>query len=226
MKMLVLAKVRPEGDVVLAQTCWISYCGDNIKVYGASRHEAISNLSKQVSAFIEESARKYIEAHSMRNGKINCPQAFILLPLDMWYCKKSKTNCSLQGQLDISNPQTFYSLCPLPEKMKNGIWDSIIDGTYKGFHHMPGRYKCVLCQKDKINFNYHYPWELTLLSDHCNIVEIWKDPRRASQLIATGFSLSALYGSLCANCFKNSAKLLPEIKLEEYDTIVYEYHRS
>jgi hypothetical protein len=226
MKMSLLARVRSEKGVSTAQTCWVSDCGSNLRVQAKTRAEAISQLNNEISKFIEELGRSYIESHSASSDTINCPQASVHVPIDTWHCKAAKTVCPLQGQIRISNPQTFLSSCPLNEKLKTGILKAIAQGKYKGFHHMPGRYKCVLCENDKINYNYHYPWELTFLADHCNIEEIWSNTRRASQIIVNDFPLSALSGALCADCFRKIAKLFPEIRLEEYETIVYDYHRS
>lgn len=224
--MQILTRIQAEGHVYMAQNYWVSDCRENIKVYGSTRDEALATLHKRVISFIETSAREYIDAHSSSRGKINCPQAFILLPIDMWHCKYSDIGCSLQGQLDTLNPSKFFELCSQPEDIKKQIVSTIQKGQYKGFHHLPGRYKCTLCQKPKMSFNYHYPWELTHIADHCDIIEIWKDKKRACNLITNGLPLSALSGSLCNDCFKKVAKLFPEIKLEEYVTIVYEYHRS
>ena len=222
MEMLVLAKVKPEEDYFLAQTCWIDYCGDNIKVKASSRDEAISYLPEYVSKFIEIHGRKHIESCSFDETHVNCPQAFILLPLDAWYCKNTKQNCPIQGWLDMSNKANFFKSCLVQEKVKNGIWGSIVQGKYRGFHHVPGRYLCALCENDNINYNYHYPWELTILSDHCKINEIWHNPERAKQLIKNGFPRSS-FGYLCAKCFIKVSKFLPEIKTSEYFIIHYNY---
>jgi hypothetical protein len=226
MKMSILARVSFLENCFVAQTCWVKYCGDNIEIHAGTKDEAILNLNKAVALFIEHCARKYVEDVSNSNGKINCPEAYVCLPADTWHCKIDKETCPLQGQIDIFDHHTFLNSCKSSQTMKSGIWSAITHGKYKGFHHMPGRYECVLCRKAETNFNYHYPWELTFLADHCKITEIWKDPRRASQLIINGFPLSALSGALCEVCFRKVAKSFPEIRLEDYETIVYEYQRS
>ena len=227
--MTVLIRVKPKGKCFEARTCWpTDYCGENIIAVAQSRSDAISMLPECLTLFIEESGRKYIESDSFEKGLLNCPQGHVKLPIDIWYCKNAKTACPLQGQLNISEPESFFKLCLLPDETKKGIWNAIKEEKYKGFHHMQGRFRCCLCNKTKSQqgFNYHYPWELTLLSDHCDIKSIWNDPNRAKDLVLKGVHVSALYSSLCWACFQEVSNFLPEINRSEYESISCNYQRS
>jgi len=115
-------------------------CGENLKSVADSRSGAISIMHGLISVFIEEFGRRYIESSEFKKI-INCPQGKIELPIDTWHCKDTKTPCPLQGQLDISDPEVFLKLCLLSEETKNGILNAILEGKYKGFHHVPGRYR-------------------------------------------------------------------------------------
>lgn len=225
--MLILIRMKPRGKYFMAQTCWPKMdCGENLKIIAQSRSEAISKIRGLISVFIEGFGRRYIESRTFKNSRLNCPQGYIELPIDTWYCKNTKTPCPLQGQLDISDPEAFFKLCLLSEETKNEIWNAIIEGKYKGFHHIPGRYRCGLCDKPRIYYNYYYPWELTLMSDHFDIISIWSDIKRAKELILKGFPSKAIYTALCCECFKKASKFLPEINLSEYEIIIYDYRRS
>lgn len=175
--------------------------------------------------FIEDIGRSYIESSENKN-KINCPQSRIELPLDAWYCKTAKTACPRQGQLDMSEKNSFFTTCLLSEETKKGIWNAIISGKYKGFHHVPGRFRCGLCDKPQINYNYHFPWELTSLGDHCDISSIWNNIKRAKELILDGFPRGAISTKLCSECFLKVSNFVPEINLSEYEIITYEYKRN
>jgi len=226
MKMHILIRIKFKGKYYVAQTCWPKNdCGENLKIIAQSRIEAISKICGLISVFIEEFGRRYIESRAFTN-KLNCPQGYIHLPIDTWHCKNNKTPCPLQGQLDISDPEEFFNYCLLSEEIKNGIWNAIIIGKYKGFHHMPDRYRCGLCDKPRIYYNYYYPWELTLLSDHCDIVSIWNDIKRVKELILNGFPSKAKFTALCCECFKKASTFLPEVDLSEYETIIYDYQRN
>lgn len=224
MKMFILIRIKPRGRYFVAQTCWPTrYCGQNLKINAQSRSEAISKMRELVSVFIEGFGRRYIESWAFENSRVNCPQGYVELPIDMWHCKNTKTPCPLQGLLNISNPEEYFKLCLLSEETKNRIWNAVVEGKYKGFHHVPGRYHCELCDKPRIYHNYYYPWELTLLSDHCDIKSIWSDIKRAKELVFRGFPSVAVHNALCCKCFKEASKFLPEINLSEYEIIIYDY---
>lgn len=226
MKMRILIRIKPRGKYYMAQTYWLKMnCGENLKIIAESRSEVLSKIHGLISVFIEKYGRRYIESHAFKNG-LNCPRGYIELPIDTWHCKNTKTPCLLQGELDMSDPEVFFQLCLLSEEIKNGIWNAIIEGKYKGFHHMPGRYRCGLCDKPRIYYNYYYPWELTLLSDHCDIKSIWSNIKRAKELILEGFPRQAIYTALCCDCFIKASKYLPEVILSEYEINSYDYLRN
>jgi len=227
MKMFILIRIKPRGEYFVAQTCWpTKYCGQNLKIIAQIRSEAITKIHELISVFIEGFGRRYIESCDSKNSRLNCPQGYLELPIDVWCCKNTKTPCPLQGLLDTSNSEKYFKLCLVSEETKNGIWNAIIRGKYKGFHHVPSRYRCGLCDRPRIYYNYHYPWELTLLSDHCDIKSIWSDIKRAKELVFRGFSSVAVHTALCCGCFQKASRFLPEINLSEYEIIIYDYRRS
>ena len=226
MKMHILLQITSGENGHLAQTCWPNdKCGNVKKSVANSKNEAISRVRKLVSNFIEEYGRQYIEP-TENNNCINCPQGKTELPIDNWHCKDTKTSCPLQGQLSMSDPDVFFERCLLAEEKKNGIWNAIVKGEYKGFHHIPGRYLCGLCNKSRRYYNYHFPWELTHLSAHCDLSSIWNNPKRAKELILSGFPREAITTYLCCECFFKASKYIPEININEYEVMIYEYIRN
>lgn len=197
-----------------------------MKSVDKSRDEALSKLHKSVITFIEGPGRQYIELKSSNNKMVNCPQGHVEMPVDVWHCKTTKKCCPIQAHVDLTSKDKFFEYCLVSEERKNGIWNAINEGSYKGFHHVVGRYQCGICDNAKINFNNHYPWELTPLSEHCDIESIWSNIERAKELISKDFPRAALYTALCCDCFKKVARLFPEIDLLEYEIITYIYQRS
>ena len=117
-------------------------------------------------------------------------------------------------------PEEFLRNCLLPKKQKDGIWNAIIKKKYIGFHHLPGRYRCGLCEPQR-HRSYFYPWELTFLNFHCDIDSIWGDSNRRKELILNDFPHAAIYSALCCKHFKEiSIKFLPEINISEYVVII------
>jgi len=228
MKMSILIHLMPNEEYFVAETCWpTKHCGQNVKVIAQNRKEAFSQISKAIPTFIESFGRQYIDSWANYSNKVNCPEGIVEMPIDLWCCKKTKNTCPIQAQIDLINPNEFFENCLLSEEKRNGIFNAIEKGSYKGFHHVVGRYQCGTCNKSKIYFNFHYPWELTHLSKHCDIESIWfNDIERAKDLIRKNMPRSAIYSALCCDCFKKIAKLFPEIDLSEYETISYNYQRS
>jgi hypothetical protein len=177
-----------EGKNFIAQTSWSTEeCGQNLKIIAQSREEAFSKIYESISIFIEGFGRQYISSWSYNNEVVSCPQAYLELPIDLWCCKNNKVACPLQAQINILNREQFFQSCLLSEK-KSDIWNAIIKGKYTGFHHIPGRSKCGTCKSSKTYSNYHYPWELTFLSDCCDIKSVWSDiERRKNYLFLTNY---------------------------------------
>jgi len=225
MKMSILVHITHKGKKFIAQTCWLTdLCGPNLVATAESRDEVISKMYQAISEFIESFGRQYIKHWSASKEGVNCPQAYIVLPADLWYCKNTKESCPLQAWIDLTNPEKFFEKCLLSdEKQKEGIQRAITEGKYNGFHHVPGRYRCCLCNEPRVYFNYHYPWELTLLSYHCDIESIWN--KRAKELVFKNFPRAARYAALCSNCFLRVSEFLPEIDVSEYEIITYNYKR-
>ena len=226
MKMRFLIRVETGRKKFLARTCWPeSECGANLLVITNSKSKAISKIHEKIALFVEKKLRPSFESRPFKN-LIDCPQAYIDLPIDNWKCKDSKGPCPLQGQLDISNQNLFLSRCLVSEERKKGILNAITTGKYNGFHHIPGRYLCGLCNKPRRNYNYHFPWELTRLYDHCELDSIRNDVNRARELILEGFSFSALSSALCGECFLKVSDFFPEVHRSDYEILTYDYRRT
>lgn len=227
MKMSILIHIMPKGEYFIAQTSWSAeLCGQNMKIIAHSKTEALSIIRKSVSAFIEGFGRRHIESWASHDESVNCPEGYVKLPIDLWYCKHTKKRCPVQAEVNIANSEYFFERCLASDETKNGIWNAINKGEYKGFHHVVGRYKCGSCDNSRRYYNYHYPWELTLLSEHCDMESIWSDVERAKELIRKDFPRAAKYTALCCDCFKKVARLFPEIDLSEYEIITHDYQRN
>ena len=227
MKMTILTQIKEKNSLYNIKTKWLTeYFLPNIDLVAPSKSEAIKEMSEQISVVIEEYGRIYINYHSIYNGLINCPQGYVALPLDSWYCKDTKTSCPLQAQLNMLNKEDFFNLCTNTDEKKEGIWNAIANFKYRGFHHIVGKYRCVLCNKKRNYYNYHYPWELTYLGDNCDMITIWDDIERAKELIKSGFPRVAKNSALCSKCFLKISNMIQEIDLSTYEIIEYNYERS
>ena len=110
----------------------------------------------------------WIEKWKGSPGSVNCPEAYIELPSDIWKCKVTRERCGIQAQFPIDDKKKFLSWCKASEECKENIFQTIISGKYTGFHHIPSRYLCIQCRSDKWKKryeHYHYPWELASVSD-------------------------------------------------------------
>ncbi len=227
MKMSVLLHITFQEECYMAQTCWTDIAGQNLKTIATNKDEAIHKMQNLLMKYIELQGKQYIKSNASFGMKINCPEGHIELPIDVWHCKDTGKSCPMQAQINVTEYEYFYENCSLTEEKKDKIWSTLINRNYDGFHHMPGRYLCGLCDKSGIYFNYHYPWELTSLSMHCDIESMWGDIERVKQLIRNNFPRSAKYTKLCPECFCNViSKFLPEIDLSDYKIFTYDYNRS
>ncbi len=225
MKGKILIRIMSKNYKFIAETCWPDEYFQNINVIAESRSKAISEICGKVIAFIEDFGIQYIQ-FLKSNRHINCQQGRIELPIDLWYCKNTKTACPIQANIDKTNPEEFFKQCLLNKRQKEGIWKAITENKYIGFHHIPGRYRCRLCKPGKV-WSYYYPWELTLLEFHCDIYKIWNNPKRRHELILKNFPCSAMYSALCCKHFKEvSSKFLPEIDLSNYGVLVVDINDS
>lgn len=134
-------------------------------IVGNTEDECNELLRKKLDHFLATEGRRWVEhfkgdLSTDGTNIVNCPDGFILLPLDAWHCKHDKESCGLA--IDISDEDRFLAHCRSEKKI--GILQSVKNKKYDGFHHVLGRYLCPLCDEklsDKAqNFKYHYPWEL------------------------------------------------------------------
>lgn len=136
---------------------------------GADETEAIERLLTKVQAILDTHGRAWVDAmkHGGNPDAPNCPEGAVQLPIDAWVCKLMKTNCPLQAQVLLNEPDVFFEECLAPAKRAQDIFETVRSGKYDGFHHVPGRYLCVDCDEEQIKttFKYHYPWELVHIED-------------------------------------------------------------
>ncbi len=167
-KFLVQGKQKPDGSYeVICQGKFFK----NPTVGAPSVDEGAEVLNHVLTKFMDTRGMAWIERWKGGKDYVNCPEAYVELPIDLWKCKVTKDRCNLQAQVNIKDKQEFFDRCHAPENRKRNIFKTIRDGKYTGFHHVPGRHLCVQCLKDKgkkINMHYHYPWELVSISDCIN----------------------------------------------------------
>ncbi len=178
---------------------WIAKCSAISKVSAphSLRDGAIEDLRKQLSQFLQSEGKYYLSTWKGTAEIVNCPEGFIELPIDLWKCKLSRKTCSIQAQVFITNKDTFLSECLAPEKRKIAMFETIKSCEYDGFHHMPGRYKCPLC-KGKEGRRYHYPWELTSLSEFFDLL----NTEFRKKFLKTGIELATYGSTLCPEHLK------------------------
>ncbi len=192
--------------------------------YAAKNMEHATEVAhKLCSDNIDYEGRPWINSWSKEkdNKKINCPEGYIKLPIDLWCCKLSKEMCSLQANIPLDNKDQFLDGCHANEQRKEDIFNTVSNGKYDGFHHVPGRYLCVACEnkKKKTNsFSYHYPWEFAELD-----IALGKSYEE-TRVILTKKSLPSTYVScpLCASCCNEIAtkidpSLTAQLKVLEFD---------
>ncbi|EOV9410016.1 hypothetical protein ACN5W3_004472 [Vibrio parahaemolyticus] len=147
-------------------------------------------LSPWIDMFKGSSSGKYV----------NCPQAYVELPIDLWKCKFSKKACQIQAMVNTKDKEEFVNKCTATETQKEGIYTAIQDGKYSGFHHVPGRYLCVGCEvnpKIKNSFQYHYELEMQKVDELIDISDAeWIEIMSKDNSITRAFT----YCSVCTDC--------------------------
>lgn len=140
----------------------------NLTVEAPTFDDGVAVMDHVLRKFMETRGMAWIERWKGNPETVNCPEAYIQLPSDIWKCKITKDSCGLQAQVYIKNKQRFFNGCNASEDRKEKIFKTIKDGKYSGFHHVAGRHLCVQCAEDKrkkLNEHYHYIWELVSISD-------------------------------------------------------------
>jgi hypothetical protein len=204
MKTRILGRVRKESGE------WIAEAFKEASAFCAARAVTESEVLLRLTAAIEQElpsiAQPWLKGWQRGVSVINCPEAKISLPIDLWYCKLEDQPCPIQAQVFLDSPEAFFEGCLVSPERKQQIFDTVAAGKYGGFHHLPGRYLCVSCEDEgkKTNFRYHYPWELTLLSAYYPLRE--RDSREIrKKLLMEGRNLTTLFNALCATHAKQLA---------------------
>jgi hypothetical protein len=169
---------------------------------------AKSEIESLISNFLALTGTDYVKTHFKSDEVVNCPEGFVKLPIDLWCCKLTGAACDLQAQVFLNDRDKFISSCTAPETKKNGIFTAISDGRYKGFHHVVGRYLCPSCQNDS-SFDYHYRFELTLITDILGNDDQDADPNiLRTQIIRQGLPTNVLYCALCPDCALKTIQII------------------
>ena len=192
-------------------------------VVSDSEDECIEILKDKLADFLRSIGKEYVDKHKgchLGDEKINCPQGFVLLPLDSWHCKHDKALCTLQASIDPNNEVNFLKNCRAANKQS--IFNTIEQQRYKGFHHTPGRHLCPSCdvslKMSQQNFKYHYPWELYPLWDIVN----FEDQEIVKALIKSDISPSVAHSKVCASCFIKVARELVSDHSEIHNLFILE----
>ncbi len=160
-------------------------------------------LKEKLDNLLKTKCREYVNnfkgSSYSDDGKINCPEGFVLLPIDAWHCKHDKEICALQALIDPRDKDSFVKHCQADNK--ESIFEAIKQQAYTGFHHVPGRYLCPSCdcllKQSQQNFKYHYPWEMYPLWECIN----FEDQTVIRTMHNLNIPLSLKYTKVCASCF-------------------------
>jgi hypothetical protein len=76
---------------------------------------------------------------------VDCPEATIDLPIDVWVCKRTGQPCPINAVINTDDWANFESYCNAPEQYKRGVPIAV---EKKGAirHHRAGRFLCPLCK--------------------------------------------------------------------------------
>lgn len=209
------------GDVV-GKTLWSEeHFIKNLSFRENNDEKLMELVSIELEKEMHISGTEYISSHSNDGNFVRCPDAFVKLPIDSFCCKHNQENCFIGGGIYKKNKQDFIDKCMIEER-KEGIWNAIATEKYEGFHHVPGRYLCPSCETKnsakRINYNYHYPWELCSLAQFLD----FKDIELRKEVIKKGISRNIYYSSFCGTCAMEILETLRmEINLRIIETEVY-----
>ena len=190
-----------------------------------NKEEGIKRLTEYFEKHLKKTLGNWINywKNQGTDHLINCPQGFIELPIDLWKCKFNNSMCNLQAQVDINDKETFFKKCTAQDEQKNGIFSAITEGKYDGFHHVPGRNLCVVCEanpKKKGSYQYHYEIEMQFIEDIVNTPE-----NEMLRVIANStYPSNIKYCALCTDCalevvsnlFASHSPELRKIEIEYY----------
>lgn len=226
MKTRILARCHRDGEL---WTC-VAYQSEGVfsEARRTSKSEVLEAVKTQVREIVTSQAKGWIDAKKRPAADIvNCPEAAIRLPIDIWTCKLTKDVCPVQGQVYLNDRDLFFQHCRAPQQRREQIFSVVATGTYDGFHHVPGRFLCPACEHEgrKPALRYHYPWELTHLQAYFSF-EYERDwPSVRKKLRNKTFSLNLVSSALCAPHSRELAEQLDPALAAELFIIDFDLSR-
>jgi hypothetical protein len=226
MKTRVLVRVGQDRQEWVASAYYKESAFSTVRA--ESRDAAVAELRAQVEEILLPQARAWLQEWRGTDDAPNCPEAAIRLPIDLWVCKLTDETCPIQAQVFVQEPEKFFGGCLAPSERKQKIFDTVAQGKYEGFHHVPGRLLCISCDREgkKLSFRYHYPWELTCVEAYCPSFSLEREwPTLLRRLGSEKISLSMLSNALCAEHCKQLAEQLDSQVAAELSTFELEVSR-
>jgi hypothetical protein len=208
---------------------------------------AAKGIKNALQEFLDMDGIEYVSNFYGGDDWVNCPDGEVLLPIDIWHCKFSKKPCTLQARIYFDGHSRFLEKCSAPEKNKHGIYKAAIEGRYKGFHHLPGRHLCPMCEwvesanvkkpphgsdyyedeeESKVSpYWYHYRFQLTLLDSLLEMVGIELNEELRIELLRLGLPGYVTYCGLCPTCMMLTVGRLDRKLAERLEIIEMEFFR-
>jgi hypothetical protein len=203
------------------QDKWIASCATvEIQVMSNTKEGSLTEIKNKLKDFLTCKAHSYLKRWKGDFNIINCPEGKILLPVDIWKCKLNDETCPTQAQVFLDNEDEFRKKCTADERKKEQILNLIKENVYDGFHHLPGRLKCVLC-RGKESLKYHYPWEINYLHQY---IEIFDTGLRL-KFLRSGIALEAYSCGLCPTCFVDVISILNLTIIGTFEVIYLDFYR-
>ena len=216
-----------------ARTCWLDQAGPELEFNVGESEKLNSVAEKAIRDYIEAQAVEYINLFSHGDDWVNCQEGRTKVPADVWHCKITEKVCPIQAHINLNDKEAFFQGCNLdnheqkvrecydksPEEYKKGLWGAINKGEYRGHHHDPGSMPCFSCDRSTHREEYHFPWELTRLSDH---IDDYKSARTSEELIFSDIAYN-LSNPICARCITSLEESHPEICFQSYGLELSDY---
>lgn len=212
MRTRVLAKMERQRDkwVATAYQGQRAFC----LVTAGSQPVALAKLTEAVRRALAPQMQDWIKRWTGHPEVPNCPEGAIEVPIDRWVCKVARAPCPIQAKVSLSDTAPFLRHCMAPKERKLQILRTLMQGKYKGFHHVPGRYCCVLCREEgeKRTFQYHYPWELTHITALFELSNNEEPEEFCRRVVQEGLNPAVKYTALCAwHCKQLTERLDPAL---------------
>jgi hypothetical protein len=220
MKTKILIKISNVDNRFVGTTLWYKESFIENQSFDSDTKEGLLEIaSHELKKVMDTYGTEYIGVHSSDDSFVRCPDSKVKLPIDSFCCKHDNELCFVGGGIYKKNKTDFIDNCRIADR-KEGIWNAVVSEQYKGFHHIPGRYLCPSCEKrnsiKKINFNYHYPWELCLIGQFLD----YEDIEFRRKAIIKGIDRNVYYSSFCGLCsieILNQLEIPQDIELIEID---------